>query len=283
MRYIRAINFKIQYMFIILVKNFYKFSFKLHPLDNKESEILNELEENGYYVGSSEDLNKLNVNTKWKESAKEIINLLDNQHNKTKIDFNKKGSINIMLENIPNSLMQDLYLFALNKSLVKIIENYLKLNLLFRGVAIKKDIIDGREIETRKWHIDGEDNRIIKIIFYLNKVDKSGGPFTCISKKFSKNKSVKKDSNGRIENKSIINAFNKNQINQFIGDIENFIIVDTCSVLHKGELPLSKNRYVVFFCYNSLIPTQPKFCKNLNPSFIGKFQGNYKNKITPKV
>ena len=30
--------------------------------------------------------------------------------------------------------------------------------------------ITNAEIETRKWHIDGEDNRIIKIIFYFLKI-----------------------------------------------------------------------------------------------------------------
>ena len=52
-----------------------------------------------------------------------------------------------MLNEIPDNIITQLYTFALN-IFSKIIENYLNLKLLFRIVAIKKDLIDGREIET---------------------------------------------------------------------------------------------------------------------------------------
>lgn len=283
MRYIRAIIYKIKYFFIILIKSIYSFAFKVHVLNSKEAAILNQLEENGYYLGTKDDLKEMKINSEWTGKSKLIRDLLDKEHDGTHLNLNKKGSINIMLNQIPNNLMQSLYSFALSESFIKIIENYLKLNLSFRGVAIKKDLVDGREIETRKWHIDGEDNRIIKIIFYLKNVDENGGPFTCISKKFTINNKIKKDSDGRIDNQIINNRFSQDQIIKFLGDIENFIMVDTCSVLHKGELPIKDNRYIIFFCYNSQIPTQPKFCKNLNPWFVGKFKGIFQNKITAKI
>ena len=59
-----------------------------------------------------------------------IRDLLDKEHDGTHLNLNKKGSINIMLNQIPNNLMQSLYSFALSESFIKIIENYLKLNLL---------------------------------------------------------------------------------------------------------------------------------------------------------
>ena len=281
MKYLRAIKYIIKYSFLLFLKNIFKIFFKSHNLSEKELFILGELEKNGYYFGTNEDLKDLKIKSDWKQESEELCKLLDRQHQNQKIDQNRKGSINIMLNEIPDNIITKLYTFALNESFIKIIENYLNLKLLFRGVAIKKDLIDGREIETRKWHIDGEDNRIIKIIFYLNSVDENGGPFTCIPKKKFFNQKIRKDKNGRIENETIKEYFKDNEIIKFIGDIKNFIIVDTCSVLHKGELPITNNRYITFFCYNSIIPTQPEYCKNLNPSFYNKFKGKLKRKITP--
>ena len=94
--------------------------------------ILDELEKNGYYFGTNEDLKDLKIKSDWKQESEELCKLLDIQHKNQKIDQNKKGSINIMLNEIPDNIITQLYTFALNESFIKIIENYLNLKLLFR-------------------------------------------------------------------------------------------------------------------------------------------------------
>ena len=137
---------------------------------------------------------------------------------------------------------------VVHEKLVEIIENYFEMPLKFRGVDIRKDLNDGKNIETRVWHIDAEDSRIIKILFYLENVDEHAGPFSYIEKDvLDKNNKLKKNHDGRINQEEILLHIEKEKLKKFCSSTNNFAIVDTGNIYHKGELPINKNRYAIFF------------------------------------
>ena len=113
-----------------------------------------------------------------------IKRLLDERQSKDIIDIQNrsKGSYAVDLQEIPDSILKKFENFAKSKFLISLIENYLGLEVFYRGVQVRKDLNDGKNIETRLWHCDGEDSKIIKIIFYLEDVFENDGPFTYISK-----------------------------------------------------------------------------------------------------
>ena len=47
---------------------------------------------------------------------------------------------------------------------------------------MRRSLADGRYSGIRRWHLDWEDRRIIKIIIYLNDVNVGGGPYEYISR-----------------------------------------------------------------------------------------------------
>ena len=106
--------------------------------------------------------------------------------------------------------------------MISLIENYLGLEVFYRGVQVRKDLNDGKNIETRLWHCDGEDSKIIKIIFYLEDVFENDGPFTYISKNnLNKKSKIKFDDNGRLNDKSILNYIEQDDIKKFLEKLDN--------------------------------------------------------------
>ena len=64
--------------------------------------------------------------------------------------------------------------------LLNIIENYLGLPVMFQGVHLRQDFPNEQQFGTLLWHKDSEDRRMVKVIIYLNDVEKKHGPFEYI-------------------------------------------------------------------------------------------------------
>lgn len=237
--------------------------FKKYALDNKQYEILEKLKKEGIYIGKYSDLKELKIDFSWLDYSNEIIEYLDQKEKLGEHKSNRKGSYVVGMKKVPKHIIEKIYNFTLNRKFIEIFENYFCLPLHYKGADIRKDINDGKKIETRLWHIDSEDEKIIKILFYLNKVDINGGPFTyikknIINKKHSfKNKTV----DGRIEDKIMSQVCDRKNMLEFTNENYNFAIVDTANIFHKGKLP-KVSRYSVFFCYNSKFPLEPSYCYN---------------------
>ena len=237
--------------------------FKKYSLNYKQSEILEKLKNEGIYKGKYSDLKELEIDFSWLDYSNEIIEYLDQKEKLGEYRFNRKGSYVVGMQKIPLHIMKKIYDFTLNKKFIEIFENYFCLPLHYKGADIRKDINDGQKIETRLWHIDSEDEKIIKILFYLNKVDTNGGPFTYIKKNIiNKKHSFKhKTADGRIKDETMNQVCDKKNMLEFTNENYNFAIVDTANIFHKGKLP-EISRYSVFFCYNSKFPLQPSYCYN---------------------
>jgi hypothetical protein len=80
-----------------------------------------------------------------------------------------------------------LLIWGLNEKLLAIVENYIDLPPLFFGTTICRDVANDKQMETRHWHLDSEDSRIVKIIIYLEDVETNDGPFTYIPLEATRN------------------------------------------------------------------------------------------------
>ena len=54
--------------------------------------------------------------------------------------------------------------WGLSENLIGLIEEYIKGKIKYRGVVFRKDFNNGKESDTRLWHYDDEDYRMIKKI-----------------------------------------------------------------------------------------------------------------------
>ena len=231
------------------IQSIIKKSHKPSYLNDHGEKLLKLIEKDGFCISDIQSLLNNGVDIEWFYEISNIKRLLDERESKNIIDIQNrsKGSYAVDLQEIPDSILKKFENFAKSKFLINLIENYIGLEVFYRGVQVRKDLNDGKKIETRLWHCDGEDSKIIKIIFYLEDVFENDGPFTYISKnKLNKKSKISFDDNGRLDDSSILKYIKNNDIKKFYGKVGQCIFVDTCSIYHKGELPLNKPRYAIF-------------------------------------
>ena len=162
------------------------------------------------------------------------------------------------LENRP-----EIYLFGLNEKLLQIVEGYLGLPVAFGGFNLFYTLADGRERGARVWHLDGEDESIVKIAIYLNDVDMDGGPFEMIRNRIFKGgrpykRPARHDKLERIVGKTIAS----NDIVTCVGRSGSVIFCDTARYYHRGRPATGRNRAAIFFNYYPRPPRRPYFCGN---------------------
>ena len=150
----------------------------------------------------------------------------------------------------------DILLWALEPKLLDIVENYIGLPILYQDFAMRRSIADGQCSGVRRWHIDWEDRRLIKIIIYLNDVVAGGGPYEYISRKRT-TEAIKKLNSynlGYISDEEMAAAVPKSCWTACLGKKGSVIISDTGSVFHRAQPPTENDRFSITFCYTSTNP-----------------------------
>ncbi|MBV8883058.1 MAG: phytanoyl-CoA dioxygenase [Chroococcidiopsidaceae cyanobacterium CP_BM_RX_35] len=157
--------------------------------------------------------------------------------------------------------------WAQEERLIKIIENYIGLEIAFQGVHLRKDFNNAKQIGTQLWHKDAEDRRILKIFVYLNDVSENHGPFEYIPKHITSSfltswciyyKLVKTGFLG-ISDDEMKQIVPKSVWKSCPGPAGTVIFVDTKSVIHHGTLR-QVERSALFFVYTARYPKNPELC-----------------------
>jgi hypothetical protein len=154
----------------------------------------------------------------------------------------------------------------LNERFLAIAENYIGTPVAYRGVLARLDMPDGTVRETRIWHLDQEDSRILKIVVYISDVDDDGGPFEYIPASFDQPFHLVHGGKKRVDDEEAFDdAVPQDRRRAVVGPRGTVGFVDTCRILHRGRLPLTGTRKSLFFAYNSLWPMRPSYC---GPMFL---------------
>lgn len=149
---------------------------------------------------------------------------------------------------------REILLWSLGERLLDIIENYIGLPLLFHGADLRRDIADAPLTDARHWHLDIDDERIIKVIIYLNNVSKFNGPFEYIPRSLTQ-KIVDRFGykSGFITDEMMAKVVPSQQWKTCTATAGSIIIADPCNIFHRAK-PAKKNRYSITFGYTSIIP-----------------------------
>jgi hypothetical protein len=152
-----------------------------------------------------------------------------------------------------------LLLWGLHERLLSIVENYICQPLDYRGLIARRDIVGGDQTETRLWHRDQEDLRIVKVIVYVNDVDRGGGGYEYIDR--GKLATWRLGSNtGRIDDELMMQLVPQSFQHVASGPRGTVVFTDTCSVFHRGTIAHTEDRRALFYCYNSKSPRRPNNC-----------------------
>jgi hypothetical protein len=152
--------------------------------------------------------------------------------------------------------------WGLNERLLAIVEDYICMPVDYRGVTVRRDIKGGEQLETRLWHRDYEDIRIVKVIVYLNDVDRGGGAYEFIPRQLVPIWRVG-PLGQRVDDADMARIVPRSSWQTCRGPRGTVVITDTCSVYHRGTIAETQDRLALFFCYNSRSPRSPQYCAPL--------------------
>jgi hypothetical protein len=153
--------------------------------------------------------------------------------------------------------------WGLNERLLAIVENYIGLPVHYRGAVVRRDQKGGEQLETRLWHRDGEDKRIVKIIVYLNDVDRGGGAYEFIPLPVAPPYWRTAALGNRIDERAMNGFVPESGWRPCNGPRGTVVFADTCSVFHRGQVAHSEDRRAIFYAYNSTSPRMPLSCVRL--------------------
>jgi hypothetical protein len=156
--------------------------------------------------------------------------------------------------------------WGLDERLLAIAEHYIGMPVAYRGVLARIDFPDGQVAETRLWHLDQEDSRILKIIVYLSNVDEEEGPFEYIPANIAIPRRLIVGSKMRVnDERSFEDAVPSANWRTAVGQRGTVVFTDTCRALHRGRPPVRGHRKTLFYCYNCQSPFRPTYCGPLYP------------------
>jgi hypothetical protein len=153
--------------------------------------------------------------------------------------------------------------WGLDERLLAIVTNYIGLPVVYRGLTVRRDLAGGDKVETRLFHRDNEDNRIVKIIVYLNDVDETGGAFEFVPIADTPASWRLKADGSRASDEAIARLTSPSRWLPCMGKRGTAVFADTCRIYHRGRIATNADRLALFFCYNSATPISPQWCQPL--------------------
>lgn len=226
----------------------------LPKMDAGQSMIVEQLRTEGAYVSSIDELATAglpNTNACF-EALKSVSNLI-------KIDDRiADDEIATVIYGEQLNKYPEILKWGLNEPLLTIMENYIGLPPVFRGADVRCNFANGIQTASRYWHIDSLDTRIVSVIIYLRDVGTNDGPFTYIPLNASKDLQFEMFNGNRVTDDDVTKKVPKELQIECTGPAGTVVIVDNCSVWHRGKTGSENDRYASFYVYHSAFPLRPE-------------------------
>ncbi|BAY89363.1 MULTISPECIES: hypothetical protein [unclassified Tolypothrix] len=146
----------------------------------------------------------------------------------------------------------EIFLWGVEQRLINIVENYLSLPVAYHGAYFRRDIANQVEQQSRLWHIDKEDKKVLKIIVYLHNMDEDNGPFQYLPISVTESVShLLKYHHGYIQDKTMQQIISPANYKSCLGPAGTVVFAATGSIFHRGKLPVKSDRFAIFFDYTS--------------------------------
>jgi ectoine hydroxylase-related dioxygenase (phytanoyl-CoA dioxygenase family) len=137
---------------------------------------------------------------------------------------------------------------AFHPFILSVINNCLSCPPALGGMNLRKSFRNNlHEYDTLYFHVDGNSPKLLKAFFYLNDVDKFGGPFCFVKGSHRKRFFLWKDKL-RWTYDEISSKYGKENIVEVIGNRGDLIIADTTG-FHRGTKVLKAERSMLTFNY----------------------------------
>ena len=157
-------------------------------------------------------------------------------------------------------------LWGLEPRLLDIVENYLGVPVAFETVHLRKDIGTAHQVGTRIWHLDTEDQRVVRILIYLTDVDHDSGPFEYVPLALTRkhrqlHERALRASGDPILDDEMARSIPPERWRQCTGPKGTVVIADNALVFHHGRVH-QQERLALIYTYTSRHPRYSKLVRN---------------------
>ncbi|QLE57230.1 2OG-Fe(II) oxygenase [Nostoc sp. TCL26-01] len=229
---------------------------QLPVISANDLNLINTLQQEGIVTTSLAELS-IPSTPEMLQSAQKLLPKISNTLPTSKDEFTIHATSEQIIEH------SEIFMWGLQQRLLNIVENYLGLPVAYHGAYFRRDIISPVQKKSRLWHLDKEDRKMFKVIVYLNDVNEDSGPFQYIPKLFTSSiaESLRYDDNYITDEimQQVISSANWKSCTGIAGTV---VFADTANIFHKGKLPVSSERFSIFFDYTSRTPKHPFYCKS---------------------
>jgi hypothetical protein len=242
----------------------YQFAVKNHTknlptLSASDREIVDTLNTEGVVITSLEALS-IPSTLQMFEAAKNLMPKIPTISSEDKNDYVVHATSQQIMES------PEIFLWGLEQRLLNIAENYLSLPVAYHGTYFRRDIANDVEKKSRLWHMDSEDRKLFKIIVYLNDINEDNGPFQYISQSLtSEVAQVLRYKHGYLQDKTMGRVISPSSYKSCTGSAGTVVFAGTASVFHRGKIPVTSDRFAIFYDYTSRQPKFPFYCKSSLP------------------
>ncbi|WP_066381216.1 MULTISPECIES: hypothetical protein [unclassified Anabaena] len=234
-----------------------KYATHLPVLSSDDLTCVNSLKNQGVFLSSLDKLNLASTPKLLQASHSLIPELL-------RVSPQRKNQYYIEATPTQINNYLDIFLWGLEEKLINIAEKHLGLPVFYMGPSFRRDLVNGMQIKSRRWHIDHEDRHMLKIFIYLNDVNEDGGPFQYIPRNGSElAKRLIRYRHSTVSDKVMQSIIPACEWKSSIGNAGTVIFADTGSIFHRGKVPLNSERFVIIFSYTSKFPKNPHYCKSI--------------------
>ena len=152
----------------------------------------------------------------------------------------------------------DVWRWGLREDVLDLVESYLGLPPRYVGAEVRRERADGQHYNTREWHRDAEDHRVLKILIWLEDVGPGDGAFEWVPSLLTDDVTteLRYVSGGRTGQE--LARFPKLAAE---GPRWTAVVADTRKVFHRAGIPHGRDRYSLTFAWTSRHPT-----KTYNPA-----------------
>ncbi|QDL10007.1 2OG-Fe(II) oxygenase [Brasilonema octagenarum UFV-E1] len=228
-------------------------------LSSTDQAIVETLNNEGLFITSLEELS-IPFTSEILEAAKNLMPKIP----RVLCDDEKEFVIHATTQQIME--YPEIFLWGLQQRLLNIAENYFGLPVAYHGAYFRRDLVNEVQKKSRLWHMDREDRKLFKVIIYLNDINDDGGPFQYIPKDIT---SKVADSlgykSGYIRDESIQRFVSPSNYKSCTGPSGTVVIAGTSNIFHRGKVPVTDDRFTIFFDYTSRQPKFPFYCKSSLP------------------
>lgn len=159
----------------------------------------------------------------------------------------------------------DVFRWGLDDRILNIVEAYLGVPVAYDGVQQIYTVADGKAVGPRRWHLDWEDRKTVKVAIYCNDVSAGGGPFQVVRRRDQKQNAQGEGYRYELADdeglKERLGSDYAQDILTCEGPAGTVVFCETAEFFHRGQPAHTQDRAALFYSYFARRPRHPFLCE----------------------